>query len=712
MNRSDLLRGKIPCEETGIEIKKTICSICDPMYCCGMDLYVKDGEIIKVEGMLEHANSRGTLCSKGAATRQYVYSPERLKSPLRRVGKKGEGVFEEISWDEAYAEITDKLLQAREVLGPESVVFYTGFTKHMRPYVQRLAFSFGSPNYCTESSTCNKAMVQAWKLTYGAPAGTDIKNTNCLLIWSHNTMHTGTPTAEILFNKKDEGMKLIVVDPRLTPTAAIADIHLQLRPGTDGALALGMANVIISENIYDKEFIDKYSFGFDEYREYIKEFTPEKTSKLTGVPADKIVAAARLYASIKPAAFMPSSSPVVHNTNGVQNYRAVMMLVGLTGNYDVPGGNVVQKVSYIDVTSGFDSNCLEFSMPKPWSALKPRVGQAETPVWCDLIDEAQAMFLPEYILTGKPYPIKTAVGFGMNHHMWSDSKRMEAALMELDFFVNLDPFMTDTCKYADIVLPVCTSVERSEFKSYGNGYVIHTLPAIEPVNGARPDIDIIIELARRLELHDGLLEKGYEACIDYILEPSGMTMAELIKHTEGGMAKGLKPLVYRKYEQNGFPTPSGKMEFTSNLLAKYKEFKYDALPVYAPPAQSEESTPELFKEYPFTINTGSRLPMFVHTRMFRVPWTNSLRPKPSADINPADAARLGIKQGDAIKICTPKGEISVFANISDMILEGVVSMYHGYAKADVNSLIDHSYYDPISGYPGFKAFLGKIVKAG
>jgi len=553
----------------------------------------------------------------------------------------------------------------------------------------------------------------SWETIFGASAGPDVKNANCLIIWSSNPMHTTTTSAESLFDKKERGMKLIVVDPRLTPTAAIADIHLQLRPGTDGALALGMANVIISEKLYDRDFVERFSHGFDEYKEYVREFTPEKASQLTGVPAEKIIAAARMYAMVKPAAFMPSSSPVVHHTNGLQNYRAAMILVGLTGNYDVQGGNVVIKQSYTNISSGFDTNYKSFSMPKPWSALKPRIGQQEFPLWGDLVDEAQSMLVPDYILNGKPYPVKTLIGFGMNHRMWPGSKRMEKALLELDFFVNLDLFMTDTSRFADIVLPVCTSVERSEFRNYPGGFVIHTLPAIKPLYQSISDLDFIFELSKRLGLEDDLLQKGYEACLGYILEPTGMTVTELVKYPNGMMAKGFRPPLYKKYEIEGFNTPSGKMEFVSGMLSKYKELDaHDPLPVYRPPKQSAEATPELFKEYPFIINTGSRLPMYIHTRTFRLPWTNALRPKPAADLSPRDAAKLGISQGDAMRICTPTGEIIVSANISDMVLDGVVAMYHGYKEADVNSIIDGGYLDPVSGYPGFKSFLGRIEKVG
>jgi len=390
-----------------------------------------------------------------------------------------------------------------------------------------------------------------------------------------------------------------------------------------------------------------------------------------------------------------------------------MMLVGLTGNFDVPGGNVIPIPSYQDLPGGFETNGRAYALPRKWNDLKPMIGHEQVPVWCELADEAQAVFLPDYILGNKPYPLKTVVGFGLNHRMWADSAKMEKALMELDFFVNLEVFMTDTCRFADIVLPVCTSVERGELKNYANGYIFHTRPAIEPLYDSISDLDFVFELSKHLGIEDELLQNGYEASLNYMLEPSGMTMSELLEHPCGMRAKGLKPPEFRRYINSGFNTPSGKMEFTSEILRRHSELEgHDALPIYNPPAQGAESTPELFKQYPFIINTGSRLPMFVHSRTFRLPWTRALRPEPAADINPDDAKRLGIEQGDKIKICTPMGEIAVLANLSDMMMEGVVSMYHCYEEADVNSIIDSGHIDPISGFPGFKSFLGKIVKVG
>lgn len=707
-----LLRGKIPCPETGIEVKKSICTICDPLTQCGLDLYVRDGKIIKVEGSKENPYSNGTLCSKGAATRQYVYHQDRLKTPLKRVGPRGSGNYEAISWDEALDTIAGKFNQIKQDYGPESVAFFAGYSKWFRPFLHRLAHAFGSPNYLTESSTCFQAMGMAQKLVFGLPGAPDIKNAKCLLIWSANPFHSNTGNVLPILRAKEKGLKIICVDPRRSPTAAQADIHLQLKPGTDGALALAMANVIINEGLYDLDFVTNYTHGFNEYKEYVQAFTPEKAEEITGVAAEKIKAAACLYATTKPGCIMPSASPVVHHTNGVQNYRAVFALAGLTGNYDVCGGNFVQPMSFLYINGGFVTRADEFAHPKTWGELPPRVGQDKFPVWCELVDEAQSIHLPFQIHSGKPYPIKALIGFGLNFRMWPDSKYMAESLEKLDFFVNVDLFMTDSCKYADIILPACSSVERSEFRCYAQRYVIYTQPAIKPLAESRDDAHIIIELAEKLNLQDPLFQQGYEACLDWILEPSGLKIEELQKHP-GGMPlpKPLK-IEERKYCQKGFATPSGKLEFVSTRLQKYTDsFGYEALPVYHHPKYSMAQTPELAAEYPFILNTGSRLPMFVHTRTFRLPWTSSLRPEAAADIYPGDAEKLGIKQNDTIKIVTMKGSITVKANLTKIGQPGVVYMYHGYSEADVNALFEADYYDPISGFPGFKSFLCKIEKA-
>ncbi len=732
-----MIKGKIPGEATGIEVRKSICTICDPQTQCGLDCYVKDGRIIKVEGSRENPHSEGTLCAKGAAQRQWVYHEDRLRTPLRRVGPRGSGEFVPISWSEALDTVVENLNRLKAESGPESVIFYCGYPKQMRPFVQRLAFLFGSPNYCTESSTCFTAMAMAWRLVYGQMAGPDLAHTKLLLVWTGNPLWSGTPNARRLMDAKERGVKFVVVDPRKSPIAGLADLHLQLRPGTDGALALAMANVIIKEGLYDRGFVAEWTRGFDEYRIYVAGFSPERAEEITGVPVELIRQAAVMYATAKPAAMMPSSTPLVHHTNGVQNQRAAAMLVGLTGNFDVPGGNVPQALAWLEVPGGgFPARDHAFKMPRQWSEMPPRVGAERFPVWTEMIDQGQAMDLVRHITTGDPYPLRGFVGFGLNYRMFPGSPRFLEALDKLDFICLVDLFATDTTKYADIVLPACSSVERSEVRAYPQKHIIATEPVIAPLGQSRSDTDIIFGLAQKLGLpyqdYDGVSSNGgtpppelggflpdgspefsaaFEAAMDWILEPSGMTMAELKKHPAGMPVPNPIPVSYRKYEKNGFPTPSGKMEFVSSITEKYTDREgIDGLPVYREPRLSPVSTPETAARYPLVLGTGTRLPMFIHSRMFRVPWTRSLRREAMVDLNPADAAKYGVVQGDLVELSTPEGSIRVRANVTHLAAPGVAHMYHDYPEADVNSLLSPDYLDPISGFPGFKASLCAVRK--
>jgi anaerobic selenocysteine-containing dehydrogenase len=732
-----LTKAKIPGDATGIEVRKSICTICDPQTQCGLDCYVKDGRIIKVEGSAENPHSAGTLCAKGAAQRQWVYHEERLRTPLKRVGPRGSGEFVPISWTEALDTVTENLQRIKAESGPESVFFYCGYPKHLRPFLQRLALQFGSPNYGTESSSCFTAMMMAWRLVYGTMAGPDLAHTKLLVVWSGNAMWSGTPNARKIMDARERGVKIILVDPRNAPISGIADLHLKLRPGTDGALALAMANVIISEGLYDREFVAAWSKGFDEYKAYAATFTLERAEEITGVPAALIREAAIMYASTKPAAMMPSSTPVVHHTNGVQNQRAAAALVGLTGNFDIPGGNVVQPGGWLEVGgAGFATREHQFEVARPWSEMPPRLGAERFPVWTEMIDQAQCMDFPRQATTGEPYPLRAVVGFGLNYRMFPDSPGWLEALKKMDFVCITDLFLTDSARYADIILPAASSVERSELRAYPQKYVIYVQPVIEPLGEARPDVDIIFALAQRLGLPyqpggdvaaaggaaaadlGGYLPNGapdftaaFEASVDWMLEPSGMTVDQIKEHPAGMPVPNPIPVTFKKYEKNGFPTPSGKMEFSSSLLEKHADRPGIAgLPLYEEPRLSPVSTPDVAADYPMVLGTGSRLPMFIHSRLFRIPWTRSLRRDAAVDLNPVDARRYGIAQGDTVELSTPQGCITVKANVTELAREGVAHMYHDYPEADANSLLSGDYLDPISGFPGYKSSLCAVKK--
>ena len=709
MDAEHLLKSKIPGEATGIQIKKTVCCICNPFSHCGIDAYVKDGVVVKVEGSRDNPNSEGTLCPKGAASRQFIYHADRLLTP--RLKKKGKGVdsFQSISWEQAFEVIGSRLNQIKQESGPESVVFFTGYTKWYRPFLQRLAHAFGSPNYGSESSTCFYATRMAFELNYGSLGVPDMPNTKCLLVWSGNPFHSFTPGARHLVAAREKGLKIIDVGPLVTPMTGHADIHLRIRPGTSGALALGMAHVIIREGLYDKGFVQNWTHGFEEYSAYCDGFTPEVTERITSVPRERIVEAARLYATTKPSAMMFSANAVVHHTNGVQNQRAAAALIGLTGNWDRKGGNRVVTPSYYHVAAGIPDRYEEFAHPRSWEGMAPRVGEDVHPVFCKLINEIQSTQIPFQIQSQKPYPIRAVVGFGMNYRMWPGSDFMAESLKKLAFFVDVDLFMTDTARMADLVLPACTSFERSELKIYPQQYVVWTEPVIQPLGQSRPDAEIIQGMAECLGVDDPLLRKGHKAWIEWILEPTGIRIAELEQNPGKYLFKGPFPSPYEKYKQVGFPTPTGKMELSSTVLEKAG---MDPLPTFREPKLSPVSTPEVARSFPLILTTGARLPMYVHSQMFRLRWIQKLRPDhPMADLNPKDASDRGIVQGDPILLLTPRSSVRVKANLTEMVPPGVVSMYHAFPTADVNLLIEPDYRDPISGFPGFKSLLCEIKKA-
>ena len=699
------IEAKIPGSETGIAIKKTLCSICDNQ--CAIDAYVKDGRLIKVEGTEENPVNSGTLCSKGASSKQWIYSPERLQTPLLRTGERGAGAFTPISWEDALDRISSQLLKIKAESGPESVVFFAGYPKIMRPFLKRMAHTFGSPNYCTESSVCAFAANMAGILNYGygpgPMSGAEVKSAQCILNWGTNPFYSTTPAGIHFLNALERGAKLIEVGPLKSPLSERADIHLRQRPGTSGALALGMAHVIISEGLYDREFVEKWTLGFDEYRTYAAQFTPEAAERITGVPKEKIIVAARLYATTKPAAIVTSANTSVHHTNGVQNHRALLALIGLTGNFDRPGGNHI--IPRINTQHG--NRGREFEQARPWQEMPPRIEQEQYPLWCKLMPEAQAVLLPYQIQSAQPYPIRAVLGFGLNYRMWAGTDFMKESLAKLDFFVNVDLFLTESAKLADIVLPACSSFERNELFITPSLYAIWTEPVIQPIGQSRPDVDIVVDLAKRLTPEDELLSRGHEACMDWIYSPSDVKIAELRKHPGGMSLSGRLATPYEKYRATGFPTPSGKMEFTSTVL---KDYGIDPLPIYKEPKQSPVSTPELAKAYPLILTTGARLPMYIHSRTFRVPWLRKLRPDPMVDINPVDARARGIEPNQWVELATPRGAIRVRANVTEYVPTGVVNMIYGFPGADINEILDPDYRDPISGFPGFKSLLCEMKK--
>ncbi len=709
MTKEELLKAKIPCPETGIEIRHTLCDICSPSSHCGINAYVKDGVVIKVEGNQDHPYNRGLLCTKGASNRQYIYRKDRIRTPLKRTGPRGSGEFTPISWDEALDTIAGRLLDYRKAWGAQSVFFFSGYSKWYRPLLRRLANSFGTPNYGTESSSCFTSGLMAWETAIASPARADMKNCSLFLGWAMNPYHTSYNAARSMEAMKRAGTKFIIIDTMYTQTAEkIADLFLQPLPGTDGALALAIANDLIANDWIDRSYIDKYVHGFEEYAAYCRGFHAGNIEKLTGVPWEKVHRAAEMIHEYgHPMSIKESSAPLGHHMNGMQNYRAIMALSAITGNFDKKGGQLPVEFTFTHQASGYSTLEHRFETETRRPFLAPPVGGLRFPLWNELEKEAQSMDLPRQILEKTPYPIKAVMAFGMNFRMFPDSRKLEKAIDELDFFADADLFLTDSAKYADIVLPACSSFEREEFKSYPGGYAYYTKPVIPPLYESRPDTDIICELARRMDLDDPLLCQGYRACLEYILSPVSYTVQQLQDADTPLKVPEFKPHRELAALNKGLKTPTGKFELKSELIASHPEWGLDALPTYREPLDDIDPA-----EYPMVLTSGGRLPHALHSRLHDVPWLRTLRPNACAEMNPRDCARLGIKEGEPVELSTPTGSITAHALPSLHIPAGLVSLYHGYREANINDLIDADRLDPYSGFPAVRSNRCKVTRKG
>lgn len=696
-------RGKIPGEDTGIVTRNSFCDVCAPGPHCGVTCYVKDGKIVKVEGTDGHPTNHGLLCPKGQANRQYVYRKDRVLTPLRRTGARGEGKFQPITWDQAYEEIAARLGAVRERYGPSSVAFYSGYNKWYRPFLQRLCYSFGSVNYGTESSSCFTSTIMSWRLATGADfAAPDLGRAGVFLGWCCNPYHSSYLMIAGLERARERGMKVIIIDPRITPAAEqVCDLHLRPRPGTDCALALGLGRELIVNDWVDHDYIRENVYGYEPYRDYVMAFTPQRVEELTGVPADQVRQAARMIHDHAPLAINQSGAALVHHKNGMQTHRAVMALSALMGSYDRPGGMIPGPLTYAHSMAGFSTLDHQFPFEKyPQGQPRP-VGAERFPLWDEVVGEMQGCDLARQIREGTPYPIKAVWAHGMNYRMFNADQELEQALKQLDFFVDIDLFLTDTAKLADIVLPCCSSFERSEFKVFGGGYGQWTQPVIAPLGQSRPDDEIIVELAERLDLDDELLRSGSEACVRHMLRETPVDVDFLKAHSQ--FPQKLEGVKVIPVGEHGFQTPTGKFELWSTVIEKHPGL--DPLPTWRDSADDADPA-----QFPFRLVAGARLPNALHSRLHDVPWLRSLRPVPMADLNDQDAARLGVARGDLIRLSTSAGSLIVAANPTRRALPGTVWLYHGYREADVNAIIPAGHNDPYSGFPGYRSVRCRVEK--
>ena len=690
-------------------VVKSHCRMCHGG--CGVLIYLKDGKVAKIAGDPDCPINHGTLCSKGIASAQLAYHPDRLTYPMRRIGPKASGKWERITWDEALNTIAERILDYKERFGAESIVPGYGTGRDNESVIYRFANLLGTPNVLTAGHFCYGPRIATSILTCGTNPIVDYENhPKCIMVWGNNLTisnpdcYKGEPFSVSL----DKGAKLIAVDPRLTKIAARADIWLRLRPGTDAALALGMLNVIVNEGLYDREFVENYVHGWEPFVERVNEYSLSKVEKITWVPAEKIKEAARLFATIKPAAIQWGVA-IEQQINCADNNRSLMALMGITGNIDIPGGQMLFTPPRIRNVGQFGAHK---ELPKEQAA-KRLGGERFRLAGNFAIINPKCVW--DAIIEEKPYPVKMLFFISSNPLMTrANAREVYRALEKVEFMAVSDFFLTPTAELADIVLPAATWLEMDYIGDFWkrHGHILPRRKAIT-VGECRSDHEMLNDLAHRVGQGEHWWNT-FEGALDYILEPMGISWQDFKKMD---FIKG--KIEYQKYKERGFSTPTKKFELYSTLLEKWG---YDPLPQYREAPESPVSKPELHKDYPYILITGRRIPGFFHTENRQVPWLRELHRDPIVEIHPETARNVGIKEGDWVVIESPRGRVRQRAKLFEGMDPRIVSAEHawwfpekkdpghGWDESNINILTDNAYEtcDPAMGATNVRTLLCKI----
>lgn len=680
-----------------------------------------DGDrVVKVAGDPESPTSRGYLCPKGAAAPRLLYHPDRVTHPMRRKGTRGSNDWERISWDEALDEVAARLSSVRDESGSEYFAMCQGTGRPYSTFTSRFAHSFGTPNFVGVAHLCYMPRWLASVHTLGQLPICDFygfggETPACVVIWGANLTETGASDGMCggtVSRALEQARKVIVVDPRRIRPARDADHWLQLRPGTDGALALAMLNVIIGEGLYDREFVQGYTTGFDRLAEHIVPFTPEWAEPITTLPADDIRSAARTYATTSPAAMLWGNAVDMGPCN-YQTARSLLLLRAVTGNIDVPGGDVLwvapEGVRQRSLFMNVEVAGLQFLPPD-------KLGRALDHGSYPLCAITHPPTFWRSIVTGEPYRVRALWIVGSNPLVThAHSLEVERALELLEFTVVSDFFMTPTAQQADIFLPAATWLEQDDVANIHKIWCVLARRKVAQVGESRDDRQVMLDLAGRLGMREAFPWETMREYFDWVLEGAGIGFDAFC---EKGILTG--EMRYRKYETGGFATPTGKLELASTIL---EAMGLDPLPVYREPPQSPLSTPELARDYPFVLTTGAKSRGFFHSEGRQIDSLRRLNPDPLVEVNEEAARELGIAQGDEVWVETPVDRVRMRAKVTDAIARDVVSAQHawwfpedeppsyGWKRSSVNMLFGDTTYDPETGSEPLRCSLCKVYKA-
>jgi anaerobic selenocysteine-containing dehydrogenase len=799
-------------DHASVQRVHTYCSLCIAR--CGAIATVEDGRFTRLEPDPAHPTGEA-LCAKGRAAPELVYHSERLTHPLRRTRPKGDPDpgWERIGWDEALDLTAAAMRRIAERHGPASVAFSmsspsTTAIADSVGFVRRLMNAFGTPNAVTGTEICGWGRAFATRFTYGVGSvGTsgggampDIANSGVLILWGYNPSFTRLTHATAIVEALKRGMRLIVIDPRHVGLASKADLWLRVRPGTDGALALGIANVMIERGWYDQGFIRDWSNGphlvradtgrllteadlapggdagrylawdnaaaglvpydtetgrydgdsaslalegeyriatphgevichpaFELYARLCRNYPPEAVEATCWIPRAQVEETARLIWHARPVSYYAWSGHEQH-ANTTQTARAMSLLYALTGSFDAPGGNVLFPAPPAAPITGDE-------LPSA-KRMAPALGLAERPLGPARGGSVTTRELYAAILEGKPYPARGLIGFGSNMLLaHADGGHGRKALAELEFFAHADLFMTPTAELADIVLPVASSFERDALK-FGfevsleaQSHVQFRQAVVPPPGEARPDTDIIFDLAARLGLAEQFWNGDIEAAYRHQLAPTGVTLEQL-RAAPGGVRVPLQTRHAKHAAQDasgtprGFATPSRKIELFSQTLLDHG---YAPLPDFEEPQIGPEARPDLAARFPLIL-TCAKSTLFCQTQHRALPSLRKRALGPEVELHPAAAQARGIAQGDWVSIATPEGNVRARARLNDNLDPRVVVGEHGWWQpcaelgapgydpfgpdgANFNLLIGSTALDPVSGTASHRSYLCEIRPA-
>ena len=682
-------------------IRDSVCRLCSS--CCPIEAEVVDNHLIAAWRKSFLAPEKRLACPKLAAAPDIVYSPHRLTTPLI---KKDDGAgFREAGWEEALNLVAARFLRQREESGAQSVAWLRGMAADWGApwdYPNRLMNLFGSPNTLGNGSICFVGRDFAHSYTYGAVAFPEAKNARCILVWGKNDRNTALGAAEAIFYAREQRAKLVVIDPVQTPLARRADIWLQIKPGHDGLLAMAMIHQIIQEGLYDAEFVDQYTVGFEQIKEIAARYPAEAVAREIWLTADQIRQVARLYATIKPASIIDGNGLDMHR-EVFDTTRAIAMLRALTGNLDKPGGDVLPQ-----------------PIPLRNIQLKDRLPTGAVPITCayPLFNSFSETWgnqvqgcLIDAILQESPYPVKMVVVQSGNPLVsMADSNRTRKAFSRLETLVVIDMFLTGTGKLADVILPAASCFEETQLNRFSirNNPMFLQNAVIPPVGGSWPDWRIVFELGRRLGFAAEFPWQSAEEAIDYQLEPTGVTVEKL---RQNGNGLRIEELRYEKYRGAPFKTPSGKVEFFSRRLA-------DAGFPGVPFAQGWGDDPISFAdqsgEYPLLGISGSRDSRFTHSQFHNIPCLLEAGAGCVVDVHPEDVRHYELWEGDRVRIESPKGAVEMTVRISNTVRPGMIRLAWGWGeydlRANLNALTEDDRRGRLTGTSTSRSFRCRLTK--